>query len=510
MNREYDAVIIGSGFGGSVMALRLSEKGKKVCFLERGRQWTSYNFPRRLPEFLLSTRIMKLDNIPLTEKDFPFLEKEELQDIYLAKGDGLFEFKLSSTGMHAVVANAVGGGSLIYSCVLMETPPVVFSKGWPDINWPAELDYQSVRNELGVAKAVLPDGSKVPKSCFFEKAWEKAGRRGRWELPDLAHQPLDYLVKKAVEKGAHLYPSHEVTLIEPLLNDKGELTGYRVICELQRKAFEAKTVVLAAGALGTTKLLLKCKRNGTLPNLSDQLGKKFSANGDFQAGALQVSDELEPPRPHLGPVITSAIDFDNFVMEDGVVPGAVKGLWATIAGQMGELGHFRQLLKDFDFSRLALYGTTNMGKFSAHPDDTLMRSFMFLCSGRDGADGKIVLDEDGEDIDIKWNWENEQSQTLYRDMEDELRHLVKEGMGGAYFASPIWSLLGHLITVHPLGGCIMADNPQEGVVDSNGAAFNYPGLYVADGSIIPTALGVNPALTIAALSERIAQNVRIT
>jgi cholesterol oxidase len=86
-------------------------------------------------------------------------------------------------------------------------------------------------------------------------------------------------------------------------------------------------------------------------------------------------------------------------------------------------------------------------------------------------------------------------------------------MGGGYFATPLWDFFGHLITVHPLGGCRMGDNANEGVVDHLGQVFNretggrYEGLYVADGSIIPTALGVNPAWTIAALAERIAQNL---
>lgn len=570
MKNEYDAIVIGSGFGGSVMALRLAEKGKEVCLLERGRQWTTQDFFRQLQEFLLNIRALKLDRVPLTEKDFPFLEANELRDIFLFKEDGLFEFKFSSTGMHAVVANGVGGGSLIYASVLMETPPDVFQSGWPrNFALPTAQDYDRVREELrvgqqniGVVKALLPGNKELPKTEFLRKAWVGAGKRGRWgtcirgkweDMPDLAHQPLDdpnpdldvphdgpqkciscancilgcrrmakntldsNYIKRAIEKGAHLYPSHEVTAIKPL-----EEGGYWVICERQHRAFKAKTVVLAAGALGSTKLLLQCQRNGDLPDLSRMLGRKFSGNGDFQAGARQVLSDLAPPQINRGPIITSSITFTDpgtghhkLVVEDGGVPRAVADLVALLSGQMGEIGYLKKLLKNFDFSKLSSF-TPELGKFSAEPTNTLERTFMFLCAGRDGADGQIRLKpkwpkvesgRDDSDIDIIWNWENPQSQELYRVMESELRHLVEKGMGGAYFAAPVWELLGHLVTVHPLGGCPMGDDIQSGVVNANGQVFGYPGLYVADGSIMPAALGVNPSLTIAALAERIAQNI---
>ncbi|HHT9154122.1 MAG TPA: GMC family oxidoreductase, partial [Candidatus Hypogeohydataceae bacterium YC40] len=537
----------------------------------------------------------------------PFLEQNELRDIWLSKEDGMFEFKLSSTGMHAVVSNGVGGGSLIYACVMMEPPDDVFET-WPqpklsngkESTWPDVLKnncnyYEKVRVELragnqtrGVVKAKFPNDTLLPKTELLKTAWEQAGNRGEWgvpgkdgerELPDLAHQPLDWMnhrkdvpsvepeeciscancvlgcrrkakntlddnyIKRAIEKGTHLYPSHEVTAIYPL-DEKGNITKenikkYRVVCEGQHRVFEAPIVVLAAGTLGSTKLLWRCKNNpDLLPDLSDALGKNFSGNGDFQAGAL-VSPDLIPsyienapnsaPIVRYGPIITSSIDFHHFVIEDGGVPGAVADLMAFISGQMGEIGYLNQVSRNFDLNKFADF-IRQLGSFSAEPKNTLQKAFMFLCAGRDGAKGRIEWKESSSregsgDIDIIWDWENDtKSQELYKEMECELRHLVEEGMKGQYFAAPLWSLFGHLITIHPLGGCPMgtypglgSDSSCWGVVDSDGQVFKiekdskeakyYTGLYVADGSIIPTALGVNPSLTIAALAERIAENI---
>ncbi len=544
MKRKYDAIVIGSGFGGSITSHLLSKRGMKVCLVERGRQWTTYNFPRSLSDFLMNLRLFKLDKVPLTERDFPFLEKGKLRNVFITKEDGLYDFKLSSTGMHAAVANGVGGGSLIYACVLMIPPGDVFDECWPTgVEWADVLDYEGVRDELGAVQALMPGGRELHKTRFLREAWERAGKQGELELPYLAHQrlakpnskadvpstipqecvscancvlgcrrmaknTLDHVyIKEAVEEyGLHLYPSHEVTTLEPYTTDEGEEL-YRVICEKQHRAFEAKIVVLAAGTLGTTKLLLQCRKKGHLPHLSKHLGEHFSGNGDFQAAALQVEAPLAPPHPYIGgPTITSSIKFDNFVLEDGGVPKAVRGLMALVSSQMGELGYLKKLMKNFNFSELAPL-LDQADSLSGKPNDTLARTFMFLCAGRDGADGKIVLDKDGSDIDIEWNWENEKSQKLYRDIENTLRHLVEVGMGGGYFASPLWDLFGNLITVHPLGGCSMGDTFEKGVVDSSGEVFNYPRLFVADGSIIPAALGVNPSLTIAALAKRIATKI---
>jgi len=126
--------------------------------------------------------------------------------------------------------------------------------------------------------------------------------------------------------------------------------------------------------------------------------------------------------------------------------------------------------------------------------------------GTDAADGKMRLS--GGNIDIQWNPRN--SRKMFKEMEAGLSAL-SDGVDGKYETSLLWRWpLRKLLTAHPLGGCAMSDNPADGVVNEFGEVWNYPNLFVADGSIIPTALSVNPSATISALSERIAERIAIS
>jgi cholesterol oxidase len=123
--------------------------------------------------------------------------------------------------------------------------------------------------------------------------------------------------------------------------------------------------------------------------------------------------------------------------------------------------------------------------------------------GTDAADGRMELSNGN--IDIKWD--NRRSRAMFDEMQSSLKELSR-GIGGKYMSSILWGWpLRKLLTAHPLGGCIMSDNMNEGVVNEYGEVWHYPGLYVSDGSIIPTALSVNPSATISALSERIAERL---
>jgi cholesterol oxidase len=123
--------------------------------------------------------------------------------------------------------------------------------------------------------------------------------------------------------------------------------------------------------------------------------------------------------------------------------------------------------------------------------------------GTDAADGRMKLS--GENIDI--NWDSSRSREMFDEMEKALKDLSR-GLAGRYKTSVLWGWpFKKLLTAHPLGGCAMSDDPNQGVVNEFGEVWNYPGLYVSDGSIIPTALSVNPSATISALSERIAEHI---
>jgi cholesterol oxidase len=261
---------------------------------------------------------------------------------------------------------------------------------------------------------------------------------------------------------------------------------------------QGNTVILAAGALGSTELLLRSKHEQkTLPRVSDALGLGFSGNGDFLAGAVGVRQDLRVD-PYKGPVITRSIEFkeQRFIVEDAGYPknladlaelgaltvGAIPAyLWGMIRGMPSQV-HIGNLLKDL----VDLKGSENL--------------LPLLMMGEDAADGKIHLDADGR---LEVQWDNERSLRTFREMERAAEAIARH-LHGTIWYNPLWSLFDRLITVHPLGGCLIADSPEEGVVSPKGEVFNYPGLYVADGAIVPKALGKNPAFTIAALAERIA------
>lgn len=131
------------------------------------------------------------------------------------------------------------------------------------------------------------------------------------------------------------------------------------------------------------------------------------------------------------------------------------------------------------------------------------RFLPYLGMGTDAGDGEMKLSDDNIDIE----WSHSRSKKMFNEMEEELKRL-SDKLCGKYKTSPLWKWpVNKLLTAHPLGGCIMGESAETGVVNEFGEVWNYPNLYVADGSIIPTALSINPSATICALSERIADHI---
>lgn len=487
-------------------------------------------------------------------------------DLLGANKDGLFYFKKPlSQKMGVLTANGVGGGSLIYENVLHEVHNQRVFEEWPKPphvgwDWLNQLQsrYLDIKLKIRTTKATLAQSEMMhDKTKALEKAWELNGKRGEYKLVDLAIQPVHHsanklpppldcsschelrketschetriesycmscgrcvmgckrqnkhtldlnFIKWAVEDhGAHLYPRHEASLIIPLSEG-----GYKVLCHERSRAFKAKIVVVAAGVLGSTRLLLRCKKGykdhpATLPDLSEMLGYKFSGNGDFQAFVFDIP-ESTPISSTIGPGITSEIDLNKadlpIVIEEGGVPKPLAPFLSITA-----------------FQKLREKG---LGALKELKEDVTGKTLMFLCMGRDGAYGKVELTPDGEDVEIIWEYDGKNHwQTLVdfisNQLEPELKALA-QALKGKYHANPVWEIdpeeLKRLFTVHPLGGCPMGENVDKGVVDPFGKVFNkkggyYEGLYVADGSIIPTALGVNPSLTIATLAHMIAEKI---
>ena len=245
----------------------------------------------------------------------------------------------------------------------------------------------------------------------------------------------------------------------------------------------------------------------TLPRISSALGTKFSGNGDFLlSGTFDCNREVDPGS---GPDITAAIQYstgkNKIMIQDLGFPDPL--LW-FLEGSLPNPRRFHYLRLFFERYVLRTLGLSDATAFSNGADQLFKggitpRFLPYLGMGTDAADGQMHLS--GGNIDIKWN--SSASREMFNEMFKGLKDL-SAGIGGNYKTSALWTWpLRKLLTAHPLGGCVMSDDPQQGVVNEYGEVWNYPNLYVSDGSMIPTALSVNPSATISALSERIASHI---
>ncbi len=538
----YGIIVIGSGYGAAITAARLSEAGYDLCILERGKEWTTGDFPDS-PDKLL-------DN--LHSKTHPL---------------GLYHYH-AGEDIDVFTGNGLGGTSLVNANVLFKPSPAVFDQ---DI-WPHDININSLNPYLDKALKVLTGGqinSTYPESPDWPKlqkmeAHKKSSvdRPGEFSKLNLSvnfkynNQENEYGVQQklctlcgdcvtgcnvgakntldknylplAKKNGAKIFTGIEVEYISQCPSG-----GYYVHCLCHRegskestsKIIHASLVILGAGSLGSTQILLRSKERGL--TISDKLGQSFSTNAD-QIGIAYNTDQQtdtlgfgnhKDKRSHInvGPLITSVIDYrkDNnlkksFVIEEGAFPRALSALRfilpalanTPLAQDMdsGFLDEAKELMRE----GRDILGYDIKGAFN--------HSMIYLGMGHDSSDGVITLDHKEN---IRIHWDKAPSEEIFNNISDEIRSIV-ENLGGTYIKNPRWSeyLGNNLITVHPLGGCPMGKNMDEGVVDSKGRVFNrlekgslLSGLYVADGSIIPGSIGVNPLLTISALAEKIAQDI---
>jgi cholesterol oxidase len=525
MAQTFDAIVIGSGFGGAVAACRLAEKGLKVLVLERGRRWSPGQYPRKPGDPWLF-------NVRQPEKRNGWLDLRIFKNMIVAQGAG------------------VGGGSLSYSSVSLEADPSLFAGAWPrEITYP-ELKpyYESVARQLDLQ--TIPDGqltrriqltreaanslghgdrfAKAPLAVSFDPAWN-------YQLPDPfdhkhsrtftnAHGQqqgtcihlgncdigcdvrakntldLNYL-PLAERRGAEIRPLHVVRRIEP------DGTGYRVAFDriddgqLTPGSETAARVFVAAGSLGSTELLLRCRdEHGTLPGVSAMLGRHWSPN----ANVLSMARYSDPSRvdQSTGPTIGSAVDFmdggeagQRFVIEDDGFPNVLLNALQAAAGE-GAASELTAALVQAIGARLReKNGTRGV--------------MVWLGAGIDAADGELTLKRAwpafwNRALDLEWSAERS---TAVVEAILAMQHRMTEATGGDVRADIAWHVFRSLITLHPLGGCRMGDSAATGVVDHLGRVFGYPGLYVVDGAILPGSVGRNPSHTIAALAERIAAQV---
>ena len=518
MDRDFDAIVIGSGFGGAITACRLAQAGHAVCLLEKGGRWPTTAFPRSPGDVGQSA---------FARPGAPW------------PGRGFIEY-LTFRNMDVVQGTGVGGGSLHYFNVHIRPPADILDGP----AWPASLSLRKLRpyyrlaadmlgaNKLDQARAhELP-----PRTRAFEDAVDGLGLKpGR--VPLCVHldggaaqtcvhcgncllgchlgakNTLDRnYIPLAEHHGAQVMAHHKALNITPVAG------GYQVTCQdlaappahpvaETLRQLTAARVIVAAGTLGTNELLLRCKHQfRTLPRLSDRLGRGYSGNGDFLfAGTLYRDRVIDPGR---GPSITSSIGFrdrDNqyVLIEDLGYPDPfiwyLNGILPTAGRFRRTVRHARRYLSDATGGRLRFA----VGELL--DDGAATRFLPYLGMGTDAADGRLTLNRRGQ---LELHWSSRRSLPMFADMIRHMKELSYRS-GGEFVHSFQWQtpLLGaplrKTLTAHPLGGCAMSDTPRDGVTNDSGEVWGYPGLYVADGALLPGPLGVNPSATISALAERV-------
>jgi cholesterol oxidase len=254
--------------------------------------------------------------------------------------------------------------------------------------------------------------------------------------------------------------------------------------------------------VNSTELLRKCREEfATLPALSARLGQGYSGNGDLLAFAFNTKQAFKPSE---GPTITTGIVYDRieggaanwFIFEEGGHPKEIGSLLQLI----NPAGHFLDdvalVARSEVLNVLRPRAAARVGSPSPPDAD---HAAVFLAMGRDLANGVIKLHPITRRLDIEWGVPS--NQPLY-DAETRLATDIANVMGGNVAMNPLWRFLHIPVSVHNLGGCVMAETSDTGVTGPNGEVHNYPGLFVLDGAALPAATGVNPSHTIAAVAER--------
>jgi len=510
----YDVVVIGSGFGGSVAALRLSEKGYRVAVLEQGRRVSPHDMQR-------------------AAKSLPAL--------FWLPGLGWKGFFTQSIFQHATIVGGVGvgGGSLVYAAVLLEPGQAFFTDpAWSGtgLDWAAELrpHYQTAARMLG--RTVCPSfgtmdsnlqktaqalqagdsfgstplgiffdqpGKTVPDPFFDGKGPERTGCQTCGEcLTGCPHNAKNSLDKNylylAEQLGAVVLPEHKASLILPV-NDGYRIETLNPLNKADRQApIRARLVVLAAGVLGTLELLFRSQQQpGGLNRISPRLGDVVRTNSEAVVGVLSADPQADFSQ---GPTISSHfylggqthITQNRFpegysfmktyasplVDDPNPLRRAAKVLWEMLTHPLRSL----QALTAKNWHRRYSVMTVMQ-----HADNQLaFRPLRGLLGG-----GLRSQRPAGKS-----------AATTYLPEANLAARTFAEQSGGAAQNNLLESLFNMSVTAHILGGCRIAGGPEEGVIDSSHQVFGYPGLYVMDGSAIPANVGVNPSLTITAMAER--------
>jgi cholesterol oxidase len=522
VHHTFDFVVIGSGFGGSVSAMRLTEKGYSVLVLEQGKRYRDQDFATT------NWKFWKYLWIPFL-RCFGVLQISSFRDVWVFSGTG------------------VGGGSLGYANVLVQPDDRLFSNpawkhlaDWQTILqphyetarhmlgvtqnphlWPADYILKDMAGKLGMGHTFQPTqvsvffgqpGVEVPDPYF---GGEGPPRKGCIQcgacMVGCRHNAKNTLVKNylyfAEKWGAEVWAECEVRDIRPLPTGQPDGARYEVVYRSStawlikpERRVRARNVVLSAGALGTLKLLFRCRDIiRSLPNISHRLGDMVRTNSETLLGAC--SRDLKTNYSE-GVAITSVFHADSVTAIEPVRYPNGSSLLRYLSAPLIETGR-KPITRIFK----------TLGKIARHPIDFLITHVLPGWAFRT----TILLVMQTEDNRIRMRL-GRSMLTLFRrglvSIPDEYQTIPSKidigykvtmdfarRINGIPAGSLNEGLFNIPITAHFLGGCPFGHDDREGVIDLDCQVHNYPGLYVVDGTIMPANPGLNPTLTITALAE---------
>jgi cholesterol oxidase len=512
MDRNYDIVIIGSGFGGSVSALRLAEKGYKVLVLEKGKRYENKDFPRtnwNIKKYLWAPRFFLYGIQCITL----------LRNVFILHGAG------------------VGGGSLVYANTLLVPPDEAFKDSrWVGGGWKQRLApfYEIGKRMLGATPSpymaetdrILKQsadsmgrgntfkgvdvgiffgskGQEVEDPYFDGKGPERKGCILCGEcMVGCRHNAKNTLDKNylylAERLGVQISPEKEVESVIPA-KDGSYLISFRKSTGLFRPRGKviAKKVIFSGGVMGSVKLLLKCKDRGYLSDLSSQLGNYVRTNSESILGVRTGS---------------SRKDFTKGIaISAGFRPDESTHIETC---RYGEGQNSMSFLTTFIFKRSKVPVLFKwIGYLLRHPIKFIKNSVPYRWSSQTVI--LLIMQPVSNYLKLSYRpkWWRLWGKSMNSELSsgepipssipigEEVANKIAKEINGVPMSTYMDTFLNIPTTAHILGGATMGSDPSSGVVDENFEVFNYPGLYVVDGSIVPSNLGVNPSLTITALAE---------
>ncbi len=509
---RYDVIVVGSGYGASISAARLAEAGLSVCVLERGREWSLGEFPT---DQAALAAVIKTPLNPL----------------------GLIDPNTQlANDLDVVVGNGLGGTSLINAGISLRPENAVFEQPeWPSAIKRAWQDgslsecYARAENVLGarrdprtselskvIAHRALVSNRGVAHGIHQVNVSEDCTRCGDCiagcNIGAKNNLAMTYL-PLAKRAGAMIFTEVEARHVRQ--TGEGDwIVEFDLVrgplASAKSGSVRARTVVIGAGSLGSTGLLMRSELA-----LSKRLGERFSANADImtmsyngstRTDVLAYGNTIVGERDWpVGTSIASHGDYrrgpmeERFLLLEGVVPTALVTFVARVFGAYATLAP-GELTAD-QCARIQSDLIDGPGR-----DGALNHSLLFLACGHDSGNGRLVLSDPTSPLVIEWPGVDKERafEVITREME-----AITRDHGGIFIPNPRSTLLGgsRQMTVHPLGGCPMGEDVERGVVDDMGRVWSanggvHRGLFVADGAIVPRSLGVTPLLTISALTER--------